>query len=80
MITADRLQLLTTMGTHALKMALGSSGYTGCSFKTARFLGITNGGQFCYSVTYHDDSGEGEATGKVFISYDSVKDSITADF
>ncbi len=77
MITAERLQTLTTMGTHALKMALGSSG---CNFKTARFLGITNGGQFCYSVTYHNDSGEGEATGKVFVTYNQSKDQITAGF
>lgn len=81
MITAEKLTLLSTMGTHALAQVLDASGYSMCAFKTAKFLGLTNGKQFCYSVTYHDEAGTGEIeTGKVFVTYDSANDSITADF
>lgn len=81
MLTADKVKLLTTMGATSLKMTLASSGYTGCAFKSAKFLGITNGGQFCYQATYFDDAGTGEdETCKVFITYDHANDRITADF
>ena len=80
MITADTLKTLTSFTTHGLAMALHHSGYTGASFKTAKFLGITNGGQFCYSVTYYDDTGLGEQQGKVFLSYDPTAGKVTADY
>ena len=81
MLTADKVKLLTTMGPTALKMTLASSGYTGNAFKTAKFLGITNGGSFCYTVTFFDDAGTGEdEEGKVFVNYDHANDRITADF
>jgi hypothetical protein len=81
MLTADKVKLLTTMGPTALKLTLASSGYTGQAFKSAKFIGITNGGQFCYQVTYFDDAGTGEdEIGKVFVSYNHANDSITADF
>lgn len=41
---------------------------------------ITNGGQFCYSVTYYDDNGLGEQEGKVFLSYDPAAGKVTADY
>ena len=80
MITADKLNTLTQLGPKGLAVVLDNSGYSMCAFKTAEFLGITNGGQFCYKVTYYDDNGEGEAVGKVFVTYDHAADSITADF
>jgi hypothetical protein len=81
MITADTLKTLTSFTAHGLAMALHNSGYTGCFFKSAKFLGITNGGQFCYQVTYHDDAGTGEdEVGKVFLKYDHSLGSVTADY
>jgi hypothetical protein len=80
MITADTLKTLTTFTTHGLAMALHHSGYTGAAFKSAQFVGITNGGQFCYKVTYHDDNGLGEEVGKVFLTYDPVAGKVTADY
>ena len=80
MITADTLKTLTSFTTHGLAMALHHSGYTGASFKRAKFLGITNGGQFCYSVTYYDDNGLGEQEGKVFLTYDPTAGKVTADY
>jgi|SanBayMetagenome_1026888.scaffolds.fasta_scaffold69504_2 hypothetical protein len=81
MITADTLNTLTSFTTRGLAMALHQSGYTGCAFETAKFLGITNGGQFCYSVTYHDDAGTGEiVTDKIFLTYDPAEGKVTADY
>ena len=80
MITADTLQTLTTFGPKGLAVLLADSGYSGASFKTIKFLGITNGGQFCYGVTYYDESGEGEETGKVFLTYDHATGSVSAEY
>ena len=76
MITAEKLKALTNLGTHSLAQCLHLSGYTGASFKTAKFVGITNGNQFCYKVTFYD----GEAVGKVFLTYDHVADMVIADY
>ena len=80
MITAETLNTLTNMGPKGLAVILDQSGYSMCAFKSAKFLGITNGGQFCYKVTYHDENGEGEAVGKVFVKYDHSTHAMTADF
>lgn len=81
MITADAVKQLTTLGPYALARVLAISGYTGASFKSAEFVGITNGGQFCYRVTYHDEAGTGkDEVGKVYVSYDPVKNTMSADY
>ena len=81
MITADTLKTLTTFTPVALARTLAVSGYTGCSFKSVEFVGITNAGQFAYKVVYFDDSGTGkDEVDKVFLSYDSVAGKITADY
>lgn len=81
MITADRLKTLTSFTPRALAMGLAQSGYTGCSFESAEFIGITNGGQFCYKVTYFDEAGTGEVeTGKVFLTYNAEIGSVTVDY
>jgi hypothetical protein len=79
MITAERLQTLTTFTPKALAVALAQSGYKGVSFKTAKFLGMTNAGQFCYSVTYHDEMISEEVTDKVFLTY-NTDGYVTADY
>ena len=70
MITADKLALLTSMPTHMLEMALPVKGRP--QLQTARFLGMTNGGEFCYSVV--DTAG---AQSKVFLQYDPAVDQVT---
>ena len=80
MITADTLKTLTTFTTHGLAMALHHSGYTGAVFKTAKFVGITNGGQFSYAVTFPDEDGRGEGKGHVFLTYDPTEGKVTADY
>jgi len=81
MITADKLKVLTELGPKGLAVFLERSGYTGASFKSAKFVGITNGGQFAYRVTFYDEAGTGkDEVGKVFVSYDHSNDKITADY
>ena len=81
MITADMLEHLTTMGTRQLERLAAVSGYKDNRYSTAEFLGITNGGQFCYKVTFHDEEGMDEdAEGKVFLTYDPAAGKVTADF
>ena len=78
MITADTLKTLTTFTAPALTRAIQQAGYITDRFNSARFLGITNGGQFCYSVTYTDQIEGDECTTKVFLTYDNG--TVTADY
>jgi hypothetical protein len=71
MITADKLKLLTNMPAVMLEQALPPKGRP--RLKTARFLGITNGHEFCYKVL-DTDGGEG----KVFLKYDPTVDRVSA--
>jgi len=81
MIMADTLQYLVTLTPKLLAKILDASGYSMCSFQTAKFVGLTTGGEFCYKVTYFDETGTGEnEVGKVFVKYDTQSHAITADF
>ncbi len=81
MITADQLKTVTTLGPKGLAVVLDQSGYSMCSFESATFLGITNGGQFCYKVTYFDEAGTRDyEVGKVFVTFDHSTGGISADF
>ena len=80
MITADTLKTLTTFTAKGLAGALANSGYKGWEIKTAKFVGITNAGQFCYTITYDDRNGLGEETGKVFLTYDHANGKVSADY
>jgi len=70
MITADKLTLLINMPTAMLEQALPVKG---AKFRERKFLGITNGGEFCYLVT----DPEGTAS-KVFLKYDPTVDRVSA--
>lgn len=81
MITAEKLQFLTTMDSQELSQTLAVSGHRDARFKAARFVGLTNGGQFCYRVTYFDELNSGQdAQCKVFVSYDPASEQVTADY
>jgi hypothetical protein len=83
MITAEKLAYLTSYTADELTRAIQDSGYPEDSFLTAKFLGITNGGQFCYSVQYMptvEDDEEGLQTCKVFLSYNATHGTVTADY
>jgi hypothetical protein len=63
MITADKLALLINMPAAMLEQTLPKKDRP--TLTKSQFLGLTNGYEFCYSVT--DDLG---AQAKVFLKYD----------
>ena len=71
MITADKLALLINMPTAMLEQALPAKNRP--KLKTARFLGITNGHEFCYLVTDTDGGAS-----KLFMNYDPTVDRVSA--
>jgi hypothetical protein len=78
MIRADTLRTLSSFTAPALTRAINDAGYKGDVFLTAEFLGLTNGGQFCYSVSYTE---HGEMVkGKVFLNYHPAEGRVTADY
>ena len=78
MITADTLKVLTTFTAPALTRAAMDAGYKGPAFTGAKFLGITNGGQFCYTVVFQVKGGTDST--KVFLTYDHANDRVIADY
>jgi hypothetical protein len=78
MITADKLALLTNMPAVMLTTGIQAAGHKKDKFTKAKFLGLTNGNQFCYSATYIKDDEENQC--KVFVNYDSPSDQITVDY
>ena len=78
MITADTLKTLTTFTAPALTRAAMDAGYKGPPFTGAKFIGITNGGQFCYTVVFHVKGGTDST--KVFLTYDPTEGRVIADY
>jgi hypothetical protein len=72
MITADVLQTLTTFTTEALSRAVSSE------FTSSKFLGMTNGGEFCYQVHWEDEYGSARGQGKVFLKYNPTEGRVSA--
>jgi hypothetical protein len=78
MITAEKLATLTTFTAPALQRALGKQA-KGMDFVGAKFLGLTNGWQFCYSVVFSCEDFEGTDSVKVFLTYDPAEGRVIAD-
>jgi hypothetical protein len=76
MITAEKLKTLTEMTAQGLTKLIRKAGYKEDKFISAKFLGMTNAGMFCYSCTY---PGEFEDVCKVFVRIDS-NDKLTAEY
>jgi hypothetical protein len=79
MITAQALATLTQFSAPALTRAINLAGYKEDKFTGAKFLGITNGGQFCYMVTYKTDERETDSC-KVFLTYNHADGSVSAEY
>jgi len=77
-ILADTLKTLTTFTAPALTRAIQQAGYKTDKFNSAKFLGMTNGGQFCYLCTYKDDGFDD--TCKIFVSYNPTEDRVSAEY
>jgi hypothetical protein len=78
MITAETLTHLTTFSPQFLTKAAQLAGYKGPVFSSCKFLGITNGGQFCYRAVYQVEGGIDST--KVFLTYDHTEDRVIADY
>ena len=78
MITADTLEVLTSYSPQHLTRAAQLAGYKGPDFTSCKFLGITNGGQFCYQAVFQVAGGTDST--KVFLTYDHAEDRVFADY
>ena len=78
MILADTVRTLTTLTPTSLAQVLVHSGYRDNLFKSAEFVGITNGGEFAYRVTWPDEDRDRPGQTKVFVRYDAVTGYMTA--
>lgn len=77
MITADTLEALTSYSPQFLTAAARKAGYKGPNFTSCKFLGITNGGQFCYQGVFQVEGGTDST--KVFLNYNHAEDRVFAD-
>ena len=77
MITADTIEVLTSYSPQYLTKAAQLAGYKGPNFTACKFLGITNGGQFCYKVVFHVVGGTDSA--KVYLTYNHADGRVKAD-
>jgi len=73
MITADKVRTYGNLTVEALTGMIKQT-YPKDSFLTARFLGITNGHEFCYAVTYTDPEFEHPQEIKVFVDINGEAD------
>jgi hypothetical protein len=77
MITADTLKRLSTLDHVTLTgLVLGEFANRKDKFTGAKFLGITNGGEFCYTVTFKVEGGTDST--KVFVKRDPATDRVSA--
>jgi hypothetical protein len=79
MITADTLKTLTSFTAPALTRAARDAGYKGPEFTGAKFVGISNGGQFCYTVVFDVDT-LGCGHSKVWLDYNHTMDRVFVDY
>jgi hypothetical protein len=73
MITAEQLATLTTFTADALTRAVDDKDY---AFTGSKFLGITNGGEFCYMCTFPVKGGTDST--KVFLKYNHAAGRVNA--
>jgi hypothetical protein len=78
MITPDTLKTLTSFSAPALTRAAKDNGYKGPVFTSCKFLGITNGGQFCYMAVFHVEGGTDST--KIFLTYNHAENRVIADY
>ena len=78
MITADTLEVLTSYSPQYLTKAAQQAGYKGPVFTSCKFIGITNGGQFCYMAVFQVKGGTDST--KVFLDYNHTMDRVFADY
>lgn len=78
MITADTLKTLTTYTAEDLTQLIQKAGYKEDKFSSSKFLGITNGGQFCYFAVFKVEDGTDST--KVYITYNQARGVVSAEY
>lgn len=78
MITADKIRRCANLSTTELERALQFM-YPKDTIIASKFVGITNGGQFCYTITYYDETIEENTMTKLFVDTD-FNNEIYADY
>lgn len=79
MITVDTLRRCSYLNTLTLEELIQKN-YPEDRLLQSDFLGITNGGQFAYKVSYPDDhSKDGWAVGKIFV-WQNSNGELVADY
>jgi hypothetical protein len=78
MITADKLRLLTNMPAAMLTQGIQQAGYKQDRFTSAKFVGITNAGEFAYLAVFPVEGGTDSC--KVFVNYDPTEDRVVVDY
>jgi len=80
MITEYKIRKLAYLDTQSLEAAVQKN-HPEDRFIQSKFLGITNGGQFCYQIGYQDPdlNGQGLTYCKVFVDLDTHEEPV-ADF
>ena len=79
MIIAETLKRLINYDGAQITQLIQQAGYKYDRFTGAKFLGITNSGDFCYMAVYPVESG-GTDSVKVFVNYDPTTGMVTADY
>lgn len=69
MITDYKIKRCMYLDTPALQKALNYM-YPEDKIKESKFLGITNGRQFCYEILFFDEETQQDAYTKVFVDLD----------
>jgi hypothetical protein len=72
MITAKNVRYMINIPLEHMK-ACAISNKIKVNLASAEFLGMTNGGEFCYTITDTDGG-----VGKMFLRYDPTADRVTA--
>ena len=78
MIRPETVKMMIEMTPSQLCTVLDFSGYPGCEFTEVSFQGITESGDFRYTVKYLEDGVE--ELGRVYLKYDHKTNMLTADF
>ena len=75
MITANNVRYMIDIPVEHMKAIAVENKISGIAITGVKFLGMTNGSEFCYSISQEDDGVFGT---KMFLRYDPTVDRVTA--
>ena len=78
MILADRVKEIISLEKSDIERILRHSGYSN-PITHSEFLGLTNSGDFCFQIRYHDEHYDSVQFGKVYITQNGAGE-LEADY